>query len=67
LNRGDQSQLMEFLKDYYLGDGCKHFLAVMLDCPDKTSRFYIGRLTSILLNKIFLIYQDSLDKHQVPC
>lgn len=56
LKRGDPSLLLEFMVTTYLQDGCKHFLSIMFDCPDKTSRFYCGKLTAILLNKVFAIH-----------
>ena len=39
----------------------------MFDCTDKTSRFYIGKLTGIMLNRIYTIYQDCIDSKQAPC
>jgi hypothetical protein len=29
LNRGDDSVILEFLKEFYLGDGCQHFFTIM--------------------------------------
>jgi len=29
LSRGDTSVIFEFLKEYYLGDGCQHFFNIM--------------------------------------
>ena len=58
---------MVFLEQVYLADDCQHFLKIMFDCTDKTTRFYAGRLTSILLNRIYTIYQDCLDSKQAPC
>jgi hypothetical protein len=62
LSKGEDSIILEFLKEYYLADGCQHFLNIMFQCTDKTSRFYIGKLTSNIINKIYGIYQDCLDK-----
>ena len=62
LSRGDSSVILEFLKEYYLGDGLQHFMNIMFQCTDKTSRFYIGKLTSVVINKIYNIYQDALDQ-----
>jgi hypothetical protein len=67
LKRGDASLFMQFIQIAYLEDDCGHFLKVMFDCTDKTSRFYIGKLTSIMLNRIYTIYQDCLDSKQAPC
>jgi hypothetical protein len=36
----------------------------MFQCTDKTSRFYIGKLTSVVINKVYNIYQEALDKGQ---
>jgi len=39
----------------------------MLMCPDKTSRFYSGRFTSLFFNKIYQIYSETLKKgNQIP-
>jgi len=64
LNRGDPSLMLEFMKSAYLEDGFVNFFNIMFDCSDKTSRFYIGRVTSILINKIYHLYQDAVDKGQ---
>ncbi len=53
LNRGDPSLFMVFLQQAYLEDDCAHFLKIMFDCTDKTSRFYTGRLTSVMVNRIY--------------
>ena len=34
----------------------------MFNCTDKTSRYYIGRLTALVINKAFKIYEDVEDK-----
>ena len=54
--RGDPSVIMEFVKEYYLGDGCQNFFNIMFQCTDKTSRMYIGKLTSVVVNKIYNLY-----------
>jgi hypothetical protein len=61
-NKGDPSLLHEILKNSYLDDNCQHFLTVMFMCTDKTSRVYAGIFTSNLLNKIYMIYADTLKK-----
>jgi hypothetical protein len=34
----------------------------MFNCTDKTSRFYMGRLTTAIINKVFNIYEKAEDK-----
>jgi hypothetical protein len=58
----DPSLLKGFIETYYLDDQCKHFLNIMFDCSDKTSRFYSGRLTTIVINKAYQVVKDSLAK-----
>lgn len=60
--RRDHSLLRQVIETFYLADGCKHFLNIMFDCSDKTSRVYIGKLTSNLINKANQVYQDCLEK-----
>jgi hypothetical protein len=31
----------------------------MFNCPDKTSRYYIGKMTSNIINKVFQIYKEA--------
>jgi hypothetical protein len=54
--------LNEIIKHSYIEDDCSHFLNIMFQCTDKTSRFYIGRLTSMLINKVYSVYREALDK-----
>ena len=61
-NKGDPSLLHEILKNSYLDDGCSHFLSVMFMCTDKTSRVYAAMFTSILFNKIYQIYSETIKK-----
>ncbi len=66
-SKGEPSLLHEILKTSYIEDNCQHFLTIMLFCTDKTSRFYSGRFTSILFNKIYQIYSDTIKKgQQIP-
>lgn len=57
LTRGDDSLLLDFINEAYLNDNCAHFFNIMFYCPDKTSRYYIGKMTSALINKVFSIYE----------
>lgn len=61
----EDSLLRAFMVDHYFADDFKHFLDIMFDCSDKTSRFYIGRLTSIIVYRAVQIYQDCLEKATV--
>lgn len=54
--------ILEFLNKGYLDDNCQAFFNLMFNCPDKTSRFYIGKMTSTLINKIYYIYQNATVK-----
>ena len=62
LTRGDDSLLLEFVNNAYLNDNCQRFFNIMFTCTDKTSRYYIGRMTSTLINKVFSIYGSAEDK-----
>jgi hypothetical protein len=62
LQKGDTSLIMEFIKSAYLEDNCEHLMNIMFTCSDKTTRFYIGRLTTLVINKVYLIYKESMDK-----
>ena len=62
LSRGDESLLLEFLDRCFLNDNCQHFYKIMFDCGDKTSRFYIGKITAFVLNKAFQLYDESDNK-----
>ena len=62
LVRGEDSTLLEFINEAYLKDNCRSFLNIMFNCPDKTSRYYIGKLTSSVINRVFTIYSESLNK-----
>jgi len=41
-----------------LEDNLLGFITIMFNCTDKTSRFYIGRFTTLVLNKAFAILED---------
>lgn len=56
LQRGEESILLDFLNEAYLNDNCSHFFSIMLNCPDKTSRYYIGKMTTNVINKVFSLY-----------
>lgn len=62
----DPSLLLEFINDWYTEEDFKHFLNIMFDCPDKTSRFYTGKLTGILINKVYQVYQDCVTQGVQP-
>ena len=34
----------------------------MFECTDKTSRYYIGKLTALIINKVYQIYHDCENK-----
>jgi len=50
---------MEYINDALLDDKCQNFFNIMFNCPDKTSRYYIGKMTSAIINKAFSIYQEA--------
>ena len=60
--RGDPSILHQVLKTSYMEDECQHLMTIMFLCTDKTSRFYIGKFTTIVINKIYQIYSDTAKK-----
>lgn len=57
--------LLGFIEKAYLNDDCKHFFNIMLDCGDKTSRYYIGKITSFVVNKIYSMYEEAENKDAV--
>ena len=59
LSKGQPSVLMEYINDALLDDKCQNFFNIMFNCPDKTSRYYIGKMTSAIINKAFSIYQEA--------
>jgi len=34
----------------------------MFECTDKTSRYYLGRFTAYVINKIYQIYDEAENK-----
>lgn len=62
LDKGDPSLICEFIEDTYLQDNCLEFFNIMFNCTDKTSRFYIGRMTSTVINKAFSLCSEAKNK-----
>lgn len=48
--------LINFLIEVYLNDRLLNFYSIMFTCGDKTSKFYVGKITSSLLKKVFQLY-----------
>jgi len=53
LSRGMSSLILTFIDKYFLQDSLQRFITIMFTCNDKTSRNYIGKLASLLINKAF--------------
>jgi hypothetical protein len=68
ITRGDESLISSFIKDQYLADNCQSFLNLMFSCTDKTSRFYIAKMTTLIVNKAFSIcetYQTQYEEEKL--
>lgn len=54
--------MLGFIKKAYLEDDCRHFFNIMFDCSDKTPRFYIGKVTSYVINKVYGMVEEAENK-----
>lgn len=48
--------LVDFIKKYYLADGCKNFFELMFICGDIGARMQIAKLTAKVINRSFVIF-----------
>jgi hypothetical protein len=48
--------LLDFIRKFYLADGCKNFFDLMFLCSDIGVRMQIGKLTAKVINRAFIIY-----------
>lgn len=62
LSRGSESILNEFLETAYFEDVLNHFMKVALECTDKSSRYYVCKLTTVIINKVYRLWDEAENK-----
>ena len=55
--------MLDFIKNYYLSDGCKNFFELMFVCGDVGVRMQIAKLTAKVVNRCFVIWGICNDGH----
>lgn len=62
LSRGHDSILTEFLELAFFSDSISHFMKVALECTDKSSRYYVCKLTTVIVNKVYRLWDEAENK-----
>lgn len=50
------TMMLDFIKNYYLADGCKNFFELIFNCADVGVRMQIAKLTAKVVNRCFVIW-----------